>query len=106
MSAERRVAPRQDLRWKCLIIDLAGSIAGPCMMADVSASGAKLELKQSVDVPDEFILLLSSNDVRRQCKVVWRLENHIGVRFVLSPSAVQEAISYLDDTLARIAPKV
>jgi hypothetical protein len=106
MSLEKRGAPRKEIRWEGLIIDHAGSIVGRCVMTNVSVTGAKLAFTAPTDVPDSFVLLLSKNgEVRRQCTVVRRSEMDIRVRFVSSPSTGHEVISYLNDTLARLAPK-
>jgi hypothetical protein len=60
-----------------------GAILSQCTVLDVSASGAKIELKMPIEIPDEFELHLSSNgQVRRNCKVVRRTETEIGVNFV------------------------
>ena len=91
MSTERRGSKRRDIRWNGLIVDLAGSIVGPCRMANVSATGANLILRTPTDVPDSFVVLLAKNaKVRRQCEVAWRSEKIVGVRFVLSSSSQQE----------------
>jgi hypothetical protein len=82
MSSEKRGAKRRDLRWNGLIVDLAGSIVGPCRMVNVSATGANLLPRTSKDVPDSFVVLLAKNaKVRRKCEVVWRLGKSIGIRF-------------------------
>jgi len=53
-----------------------------CRMVDVSAFGARLELENVESVPDKFILVLSHDGrLRRQCSVVWRSENSIGIEF-------------------------
>ena len=105
MSGEKRKTPRQDMHWKALIVGLGGSIVGECMMANVSASGAKLLLPPSVDVPDSFALILAKNGgVRRACEVTWRSDQSVGVKFVRSLPAEHE-ISHLDDALARISAK-
>ena len=82
-SAEKRRAPRQDVRWKGLIHDDQGSILAPCLMTNVSASGAKLVMEAGINVPDWFVLTLARNaNVRRNCEVVWRAARSIGVCFV------------------------
>lgn len=59
-----------------------GAAPKPCGIADISDSGARLSVSQPQRVPDFFMLFLAANGaVRRQCKVVWRSENYIGVRF-------------------------
>ena len=106
MSNERRRAQRQDMRWEALIVGNEGSIVARCMMINVSASGAKLILPASTEVPDFFVLVLSKNgEVRRQCEVTWRREKSVGVRFVLHASTEDEEVSHISDTLARISAR-
>lgn len=106
MSADKRRAPRQDLQWEGLIIGSAGSIIGRCIVVNIAATGAKLALQDSADVPDIFVLLLSKNgEVRRQCEVMWRTADSIGVQFTQPSTADEENVSFLDDALARIGSK-
>jgi hypothetical protein len=80
---EKRRSPRQDVRCVGLIYDEHGSVMAQCIMTDVSASGAKLALEEGFNVPDLFVLTLSRNaSVRRNCEVVWRRADSIGVCFV------------------------
>ena len=103
MSADKRGAPRKNIRWGGTILDTDGATVAQCTMVNVSASGAKLAVKQPSALPNTFNLLLSKKgEVRRQCEVVWRADKTIGVRFVLSPSFENEAISYMNDALARM----
>jgi PilZ domain len=56
-------------------------------MLDVSSGGAKLQLQAPIEVPDDFILVLSKNgQVCRRCKIAWRSETEIGVQFVVAKS--------------------
>jgi hypothetical protein len=51
-------------------------------MLDLSAFGARLELATAATLPDKFTLLLSNDGrLRRQCSVIWRLENAVGIEF-------------------------
>lgn len=60
-----------------------GASLGTCLVLDISASGARLEMKTPDAVPDSFVLLLSRDGlVRRQCVVAWRSEVAIGVEFI------------------------
>jgi PilZ domain len=53
-----------------------------CVIVDMSETGAQLNVPADADVPQEFSLLVGGNaDVRRQCRVVWRSGNRIGVQF-------------------------
>jgi hypothetical protein len=88
MSNDNRKDPRRDLTWGSLIVDIDESIICQCRTVNVSATGAKITLIKQMDVPDEFFLMLTTDGkVRRRCKIAWRSEADIGVRFV---SAIEE----------------
>ena len=83
MSAYKRKDPRRDLDWLGLIVTTDGTIVGECRTMNVSANGAKISVPELMVVPDEFVLLLSKKTrVRRNCKIAWRSEKEIGVRFI------------------------
>jgi hypothetical protein len=85
MSTNQRIEPRRNLKWVGLIINVDGSIVGQCKTANVSATGAKITTPEPMDVPAEFILMFSKKGkVQRYCKIVWRSEKDIGVRFVFA----------------------
>jgi|SRR5689334_12851927 PilZ domain len=105
MSKEKRIAPRQDVRWQGIISDKQGAMLSRCLLVNVSASGAKLVVEFPDKIPDTFVLMLSRNGgVRRVCDVKWRSGSSIGVRFSLSATQVQETISYINDVLSRLTP--
>jgi hypothetical protein len=83
MSAEPRESTRRYVRNGARIVGTDGSALGLCVMADLSATGACLQVDAPDTLPDEFILLLShSGQLRRKCAVAWRTETSIGVKFV------------------------
>ena len=51
-----------------------------CVVSDISQTGAKILIDPAVQLPPEFTLLLSQN-VKRHCRVIWRTEKQVGVRF-------------------------
>lgn len=54
-----------------------------CQISDISHSGARLTLTGVVELPEEFMLLLTSTgQVCRKCYVVWRDRGSVGVRFI------------------------
>lgn len=106
MSKERRTAQRQRIHWNALIIDPSGSIVAQCLIDNVSASGAKLVLKQAVELPETFILVLSKGGgVRRQCELTWLSEKSVGVRFVRPVATEHESMSHFDEALSRLGHK-
>jgi hypothetical protein len=49
---------------------------------DASASGAKIKLLASEELPVEFVLALSRDGkVRRKCQLVWQEGDMVGIRF-------------------------
>lgn len=59
-----------------------GALPRNCMVTDISASGARLYVE--TDIPDSFTLSVSAEgaDIRRECRVVWRLGGEVGVTFI------------------------
>ncbi len=53
-----------------------------CAISDISDSGARLNLKDDVELPDRFVLLLTPNGAaRRHCRLIWRDGLTLGVKF-------------------------
>jgi hypothetical protein len=82
MSADRRKGKRRYVNNGARIVCDSDSHLQNCRMLDVSAFGARLELETPTALPDKFVLLLSNDGkFRRQCKVIWRTENAVGIEF-------------------------
>jgi hypothetical protein len=60
----------------------AGHSTIECIVRNLSDTGAKLVVSSVIGIPDTFELLFSDNS-RRQCKVVWRTLQEMGVAFDL-----------------------
>lgn len=81
---EKRSATRRDIHWRALVVNLDGSVLGPCVVRNVSETGAKIVHREKIDGPDEFFLLLAAEGkVKRHCRVAWRSEKEMGVRFIV-----------------------
>ena len=54
----------------------------PCMVTDISDGGARLY--SEIDMPPVFTLSVSRDgeNMRRECRVVWRLGGELGVEFI------------------------
>lgn len=64
-----------------------------CVVADISESGARLNVEDLETIADEFMLVLSRRgDAQRKCRVVWRKQRQIGVEFTSSRSAKMNAM--------------
>jgi hypothetical protein len=93
--ANRRRAPRHQVKSPGTLLTLDGLPIVTCTIVDVSEGGAQLELAQAMEVPDQIALLLSaSRHTRRVCDVMWRGAKTIGVKFVAAgrmPNAKAQA---------------
>lgn len=55
-------------------------------VCDLSQGGACLKVANCATLPDEFHLALSK-DIRRRCRVAWRGDGQVGVKFVAAAQA-------------------
>jgi hypothetical protein len=81
MFRERRALRRVnvDIPAKLLAPDLP---LRDCRLLDITEQGARIEIENTDQVPDEFTLLLTPSGVpRRHCRLIWRTSTHIGVEF-------------------------
>ena len=81
MIREKRRAKRQPLRYTAWVALTAEQRHG-CVVSDVSESGARIDVQDSTELPDHFVLMLTSNgSARRYCRVMWRKPTQVGVQF-------------------------
>ena len=78
MSEKRRAARRRTFK--------GGSITLPtgtvdCLIRNMSATGAMVELKGPALVPDAFSLIIKPELIRRDCQVIRRDARLLGLRF-------------------------
>lgn len=57
-----------------------GGGAISCAVRNLSDGGASLEVASPVGIPESIVLELDSGC--RRCRVIWRKEKRIGVRFI------------------------
>ena len=81
VSKKREV--RKSLRQTGWITLDGGFAARPCVVQDMSATGAKITIDDPNMLPAKLRLALS-RDARtgRRCEVVWRRGKSVGVKFV------------------------
>jgi hypothetical protein len=81
---ERRLSRRRYMNRVAKIQFGSGGLPRDCLITDISDGGVRLHV-EGFDVPDEFVLLLSADDVAAKelvYKVVWRLGYEIGAKFL------------------------
>ena len=87
-TKEKRRAPRYPLERLAKIQLGSGTSPRYCLITDISDGGVRVNAF-GLDVPDEFVLLLSGDGPARDgiYRVIWRLDHDIGAKFVCATSA-------------------
>jgi hypothetical protein len=83
MGSEKRKDHRQSLKYPAKIDLGDGNPPIPCLLMDVSESGAKIVIEADSDIPERFTLLLAgAGGRRRRCRVVWQEGKQFGAVFI------------------------
>ncbi|MFA6266503.1 MAG: PilZ domain-containing protein [Pseudolabrys sp.] len=91
MRNDKRKARRRVIHHTAAIA-LEGDRLLSCSLLDVSDTGARIEADGIDVIPDRFELLLTGNGKpRRECRVVWRQENSLGVTFENRPTFTERS---------------
>ena len=53
-----------------------------CLICKVSESGAAIEIGGAICVPKSFNLTVDSEAINRDCRVVWRKYQRLGLTFI------------------------
>jgi two-component system response regulator len=86
---ERRKAARRKLLKGGVIAFQARHATFPCVVRDLSDTGARLQISQpAIPIPDRFDLIVELDGLEVPCHVVRRDQNGLGVRFLAAPSFV------------------
>lgn len=98
MTFGQRKAERVHFQHERIVnlMGVDGTWRRACVLKDVSASGARLEVQGSTDVlkSREFFMVLSSTGLAfRRCEMVWINGSTVGVRFVLNSGKKKEGKS-------------
>jgi hypothetical protein len=76
---DQRASPRQRvLKSGTIAFDGAGI---DCVVRNISATGAALEVESQIGIPKEFKLVISAEHFNGFCRVLWRKAKRIGVVF-------------------------
>ena len=89
-NRERRKTMRVEWNTSARIRFHGAPVTLPCIVHNLSNTGAGITAPNAATLPDEFILELSRGGARsRDCRVVWRTKSQVGVTFV----SVEPALS-------------
>ena len=80
-SGDRRVQPRLTSVRAATITLFEPPATIACVLVEVSATGARLHVHHQSEVPDRFRLEVEAESLNRECRVVWRRNDEIGLMF-------------------------
>ena len=78
MVENRRAIRRRVFKGGTIEFDRA---AFSCAVRNLSETGAALDVPHEQPIPHEFTLTMDTDQAARQCRVIWRKENRLGVAF-------------------------
>jgi len=87
-APDRRAAPRRRVLKGATATFQDRHCSIPCMVRDISTSGARIKSTHCANIPDSFELIIDLDGMEVKCEVVWRRANEMGVRFVDRPAKV------------------
>jgi hypothetical protein len=79
-SANEKRDHRRQRVLKAGTIAFNGS-AIDCVVRNISATGAALEVESQIGIPLSFHLIIAAENFSERCRVLWRRESRLGVVF-------------------------
>ncbi|MEM8689937.1 MAG: PilZ domain-containing protein [Pseudomonadota bacterium] len=83
--SEKRTSPRRRALKAGVVSLNNGNITMPCVVRDISETGAKLKVDTGRHPPDHFQLQIELDGLMANCMVVWRDGQQLGVEFTEPP---------------------
>jgi PilZ domain len=77
---EKRNHPRTEIN-QAGYVSAGGSVMS-CMVLNISAEGAAIDVPNPAFVPARFRLVMAHDSSVRECRIAWIQQNRIGVSFV------------------------
>lgn len=87
---EVRASDRTRAFLRALIEFNSGATKIDCVVKNISATGARVEITAAVSLPNEFNLNIPHRNETLRSQLVWRENNSIGVRFLSVQGATDE----------------
>lgn len=85
-----RASDRTRSYLKALIEFGNGATKLDCIVKNISATGARIDVTAAVSIPKEFNLNIPHRGEVLRSQMVWREHDAIGVRFLSTPTAPEE----------------
>lgn len=80
MEEQRKAARMRTFKGGSIIFGIAAGI--DCIIRNLSDTGAAIDVKSPIGIPDDCTLLIRPEILKRNCHAEWRSANRIGVRFI------------------------
>jgi hypothetical protein len=77
---EKRVVPRHRV-FKLGAITFRGGGSIECMVRNLSAGGARVDIATPVGLPPSFTLVIAADRFMRNCHAVWSNDQRVGLAF-------------------------
>jgi hypothetical protein len=81
MALERRKSFRIQWNSEAIMSAYEGDWSAPCILSEFSADGARISGVIVSDAPDHFVLRMARGVKPRNCRVLWRSPEALGVGF-------------------------
>ncbi len=104
-----RVAERVRTFLKAVIEFNKGASKIDCVVKNISATGARLDVTSAVSLPSEFTLHIPHRSEQHRAQLVWRESGAIGVRFLTpetKPAEFAQGSSSLELENVRLRARV
>jgi PilZ domain len=86
---EKRKHPRTEVN-EPAFVSLGGSVMR-CMVRNISAEGAAIDVENPAFVPSRFRLVMANDSSVRECSIAWIQQKRIGVTFAATPQQPPQA---------------
>ena len=90
-SADKRCEPRRKVLKNGKIVSSDSSTVLDVVIRDISRGGARIKIPASIDIADEFDLIVPADGLRHPCRICWRKGDQLGVQFT-APSRHYAAV--------------
>jgi PilZ domain len=77
---EKRATPRHRVL-KRGTLAFSGGGGVDCIVRNISPSGARVDIADTVALPEAFTLVIETDRFLRRCHAVWSSARHVGVAF-------------------------
>jgi hypothetical protein len=84
---EKRKHPRTEIN-EPAYVSAEGSVMS-CVVRNISAEGAAIDVENPAFVPSRFRLVMKSDSSVRECRIAWIQKNRIGLTFTGVPEEPQ-----------------